>query len=138
MSNGVLLGIVTVDDAVDAMLPTAWKKRCRAFWIIGGGGIRMTPAQTTRAALYRAVSLALAMLGPGLITASADNDAPGIATYSMAGSTYGYSFSVVIVVITVGEIAGARDGRAHGRGDGQGPRRPDPRALWRQASPFSR
>ena len=30
----------------------------------------------------------LAILGPGLITASADNDAPGIATYSMAGSRY--------------------------------------------------
>ncbi len=46
----------------------------------------------------------LAVLGPGLITASADNDAPGIATYSMAGSTYGYRFLWVILVITVGEI----------------------------------
>ncbi len=46
----------------------------------------------------------LTVLGPGLITASADNDAPGIATYSMAGSTYGYRFLWVIVVITIGEI----------------------------------
>ncbi len=46
----------------------------------------------------------LAILGPGLITASADNDAPGIATYSMAGSTYGYRFLWVILVITVGEV----------------------------------
>ncbi|HRU95638.1 MAG TPA: Nramp family divalent metal transporter, partial [Anaerolineae bacterium] len=41
---------------------------------------------------------------PGLITASADNDAPGIATYSMAGSTYGYRFLWLLLVITVGEV----------------------------------
>jgi Mn2+/Fe2+ NRAMP family transporter len=46
----------------------------------------------------------LAILGPGLITASADNDAPGIATYSMAGSAYGYRFLWVILAITVGEV----------------------------------
>jgi len=46
----------------------------------------------------------LAVLGPGLITASADNDAPGIATYSMAGSTYGYRFLWVILAVTVGEV----------------------------------
>jgi len=46
----------------------------------------------------------LAIFGPGLITASADNDAPGIATYSMAGSTYGYSFLWLIVLVTVGEV----------------------------------
>jgi Mn2+/Fe2+ NRAMP family transporter len=34
----------------------------------------------------------LSIIGPGIITASADNDAPGIATYSVAGSKYGYSF----------------------------------------------
>jgi len=30
--NGVLHGIVTVDDAIDAMLPTAWKKRLPRFY----------------------------------------------------------------------------------------------------------
>lgn len=30
--NGVLLGIVTVDDAIDAVLPTAWKKRIPRFF----------------------------------------------------------------------------------------------------------
>lgn len=54
--------------------------------------------------LWVRLAVLLAVLGPGLITASADNDAPGIATYSMAGSTYGYRFLWVIVVITVGEI----------------------------------
>ena len=45
----------------------------------------------------------LAIFGPGLITASADNDAPGIATYSMAGSTYGYGFLWLLLVVTFGE-----------------------------------
>lgn len=62
----------------------------------------------------------LSILGPGLITASADNDAPGIATYSMAGSTYGYGFLWLIVVITVGELIvqemAARMGAVTGKG----------------------
>jgi len=55
-----------------------------------------------------------------LITASADNDAPGIATYSIAGSTYGYTFLWIILVITVGEIVvqemAARMGAVTGKG----------------------
>ncbi|MGC9350228.1 MAG: NRAMP family divalent metal transporter [Anaerolineae bacterium] len=62
----------------------------------------------------------LAVLGPGLITASADNDAPGIATYSMAGSRYGYSFLWLLVVVTVGEVIvqemAARMGAVTGKG----------------------
>ena len=62
----------------------------------------------------------LAILGPGLITASADNDAPGIATYSMAGSTFGYSFLWILVWITVGEVVvqemAARMGAVTGKG----------------------
>jgi Mn2+/Fe2+ NRAMP family transporter len=62
----------------------------------------------------------LAILGPGLITASADNDAPGIATYSMAGSTYGYSFLWIVVWITFGEVVvqemSARMGAVTGKG----------------------
>jgi len=64
--------------------------------------------------------LFLAILGPGLITASADNDAPGIATYSMAGSTFGYAFLWILVWITVGEVVvqemAARMGVATGKG----------------------
>ncbi len=62
----------------------------------------------------------LAIFGPGLITASADNDAPGIATYSMAGATYGYRFLWLLVVITVGEVViqemAARMGAVTGKG----------------------
>ena len=62
----------------------------------------------------------LALFGPGLITASADNDAPGIATYSMAGSTYGYRFLWLILLVTVGEVVvqemAARMGVVTGKG----------------------
>ncbi len=66
------------------------------------------------------LGLFLAVLGPGLITASADNDAPGIATYSMAGSRYGYSFLWLLIVVTVGEVIvqemAARMGAVTGKG----------------------
>jgi len=68
----------------------------------------------------RKLLLFLAILGPGLITASADNDAPGIATYSMAGSVYGYGFLWVILWVTFGEVVvqemAARMGAATGKG----------------------
>jgi len=70
--------------------------------------------------LFQRIWLFLAVLGPGLITASADNDAPGIATYSMAGSFYGYRFLWLILVITFGEVIiqemAARMGAVTGKG----------------------
>lgn len=44
----------------------------------------------------------LSILGPGLIAASAGNDAGGIATYSSMGSQYGYQMLWVMVLLTVG------------------------------------
>lgn len=75
----------------------------------------------TKTPLWLARFLAFfAIIGPGLITASADNDAPGIATYSMAGSRYGYGFLWVIVMITIGEVViqemAARMGAVTGKG----------------------
>jgi Mn2+/Fe2+ NRAMP family transporter len=68
----------------------------------------------------RKILMIFTILGPGLITASADNDAPGIATYSVAGSKYGYSFLWLIVVITIGEVIvqemAARMGAVTGKG----------------------
>jgi len=64
--------------------------------------------------------LALSILGPGIITASADNDAAGIATYSVAGSTYGYGFLWIILWVTLGEVVvqemAARMGAVTGKG----------------------
>lgn len=42
----------------------------------------------------------LAVLGPGIITASVDNDAGGIATYSIAGAHFGYSLLWTLIPIT--------------------------------------
>jgi len=70
--------------------------------------------------IFQRLWVYLAVLGPGLITASADNDAPGIATYSMAGSHYGYRFLWLIVVVTLGEVViqemAARLGTVTGKG----------------------
>lgn len=43
----------------------------------------------------------LAVLGPGVITAMADNDAGGVATYSIAGSKFGYSMLFILLFITI-------------------------------------
>lgn len=70
----------------------------------------------------RKIFFIFTILGPGLITASADNDAPGIATYSMVGSKYGYQFLWLILVITIGELVvqemAARMGAVTGKGTG--------------------
>ena len=62
----------------------------------------------------------LAIFGPGLIAASAGNDAGGIATYSSAGAAYGYALIWVMVIITVSlavvQEMCARLGAATGRG----------------------
>jgi NRAMP (natural resistance-associated macrophage protein)-like metal ion transporter len=46
----------------------------------------------------------LAILGPGIITASVDNDAGGIATYSIAGAHFGYALLWTLIPITVALI----------------------------------
>lgn len=50
------------------------------------------------------IALLISIIGPGLITASADNDAAGIATYSLVGSSFGYQMLWVIFLITFGEV----------------------------------
>lgn len=45
--------------------------------------------------------LIMAVVGPGIITAFADNDAGGVATYSVAASKFGYPMLATIIPITV-------------------------------------
>jgi Mn2+/Fe2+ NRAMP family transporter len=47
------------------------------------------------------VAMFLAVVGPGFITASVDNDAGGIATYSVAGAQFGYTLLWTMIPITV-------------------------------------
>jgi Mn2+/Fe2+ NRAMP family transporter len=62
----------------------------------------------------------LAVLGPGLISANAGNDAGGVATYSAVGATFGFSLLWALVLITISlaliqEMA-ARMGAVTGKG----------------------
>jgi Mn2+/Fe2+ NRAMP family transporter len=62
----------------------------------------------------------LGVLGPGLVSGFADNDAGGITTYSLAGARFGYSLLWVIlasqVVLFFTQEVGARLGLATGKG----------------------
>jgi NRAMP (natural resistance-associated macrophage protein)-like metal ion transporter len=70
---------------------------------------------------YRArFLLLLAVVGPGIITANVDNDAGGIATYSVAGSHYGYTLLwmmplVGLALVIIQEMS-ARLGVVTGKG----------------------
>jgi NRAMP (natural resistance-associated macrophage protein)-like metal ion transporter len=63
---------------------------------------------------------ALAVLGPGLVSGFADNDAGGITTYSLTGANFGYELMWVIlasqIVLFFTQEVGARLGLATGKG----------------------
>ena len=52
-------------------------------------------------AFFRRWLLLLAVFGPATITAMADNDAGGVATYSIAGAKLGYPILFILPIITV-------------------------------------
>ena len=62
----------------------------------------------------------LSLLGPGIVTASAGNDAGGIATYASAGATYGYgmiwAMLLLIPALAVVQEMCARMGAVTGKG----------------------
>lgn len=68
----------------------------------------------------RRAAVFLAVVGPGLITSNVDNDAGGIATYSLAGARFGYALLWALlpltVVLYIGEEMCARMGVATGKG----------------------
>jgi NRAMP (natural resistance-associated macrophage protein)-like metal ion transporter len=49
----------------------------------------------------RSIALFLAVIGPGIITSNVDNDAGGIATYTQAGSAYGYALLWSLIPMTI-------------------------------------
>lgn len=76
--------------------------------------------RTFRLRRFRRLFLLLAVVGPGLITTNAGNDAGAIATYSQAGAEFGLRMIWILAVITVSlavvnEMA-ARMGVATGKG----------------------
>ena len=77
--------------------------------------------QSSRPRLFRKrLLLLLAVVGPGIITANVDNDAGGIATYSIAGASYGYTLLWMLVLVTIALVMvqemSARLGVVTGRG----------------------
>jgi NRAMP (natural resistance-associated macrophage protein)-like metal ion transporter len=83
---------------------------------INGRSVRLRGLRRAPRGLWRL----FVIFGPGLVAASAGNDAGGIATYSSAGAAYGYDLIWVMVVITVSlavvQEMCARLGAATGRG----------------------
>jgi len=71
----------------------------------------------------RRLLMFLAILGPGIITANVDNDAGGIATYSIAGAHFGYSLLWTLIPITVALVVvqemSSRLGAITGKGLGE-------------------
>jgi NRAMP (natural resistance-associated macrophage protein)-like metal ion transporter len=70
--------------------------------------------------IRRRVLLFLAVMGPGIITASVDQDAGGITTYSVAGAQFGYThlwaLPFIILALAVVQEMGTRMGVVTGRG----------------------
>src|ERR671939_1595342 len=61
----------------------------------GAQGVRRTVARRTRLLAF------MAILGPGMITANAGNDAGGIATFASVGAEFGYSLLWLLIPITI-------------------------------------
>ena len=76
-------------------------------------------ARSTQLARVSRLGL-LAIIGPGLVSGFADNDAGGITTYSIAGAQFGYDLLWVLlasqIALMVTQEAGARLGLATGHG----------------------
>ncbi|MGZ6314567.1 MAG: Nramp family divalent metal transporter [Candidatus Limnocylindrales bacterium] len=78
--------------------------------------LSLTPRAVNRVRL----AAILGVLGPGLVSGFADNDAGGISTYSVAGVKYGYDLLWVLlasqIVLFFTQEVGARLGLATGQG----------------------
>ncbi len=73
-----------------------------------------------RKSFFQRLAVFLAILGPGIITGSVDNDAGGITTYSVAGAVYGYNLLWTLIpsfiVLVVIQEMNARMGIVTGKG----------------------
>lgn len=76
--------------------------------------------QFGRKSFWKHLAIFFALLGPGIITGSVDNDAGGITTYSLAGAIYGYQLIWTLipafVVLVVIQEMNARMGIVTGKG----------------------
>jgi NRAMP (natural resistance-associated macrophage protein)-like metal ion transporter len=77
-------------------------------------------ARVGRPSIWRSIIMFLSIIGPGIITANADNDVGGILTYSQAGAQFGYTIlwlliPMVVAMFVVQEMC-ARMGAVTGKG----------------------
>lgn len=77
-------------------------------------------AKVKKTGFIKSLLIFLAVLGPGIVTGSVDNDVGGITTYSVAGATYGYDLLWVLipafVVLFIVQEMNARMGIVTGKG----------------------
>ena len=73
-----------------------------------------------RPSVWRTLLMFFSIVGPGIITANADNDVGGIQTYSIAGAQFGYTMLWLMVPVTVALVVTqemcARMGAVTGKG----------------------
>ena len=75
----------------------------------------------------------LSVLGPGVISAAAGNDAGGIATFSKVGANYGLSLLWGLALVTVGLIVVQEMCARMGAVTGKGLADLNPRGVWPQS-----
>ena len=84
--------------------------------VVRAPSIALTPRAVNRVR----IAAILGVLGPGLVSGFADNDAGGITTYSVAGAKFGYDLLWVLlvsqIVLFFTQEVGARLGLATGQG----------------------
>jgi NRAMP (natural resistance-associated macrophage protein)-like metal ion transporter len=80
----------------------------------------MTVSKFNIKKILKQLAIFAAILGPGIITGSVDNDAGGISVYSVAGATYGYGLIWTLIpsfiVLLVIQEMNARMGIVTGKG----------------------
>ena len=81
---------------------------------------KRAPGSLPRPNMWRQILMFFSIIGPGIITANADNDVGGITTYSIAGAQFGYSMLWLLLPITLALIVTqemcARMGTVTGKG----------------------
>lgn len=74
----------------------------------------------SKKSIFAQIGIFLAVIGPGIVTGSVDNDAGGITTYSLAGAIYGYNLIWTLIpsfiVLVVIQEMNARMGIVTGKG----------------------
>src|SRR5579885_2410370 len=81
---------------------------------------RLAARAARRPSIGRSLLMFFSIVGPGIITANADNDVGGITTYSLAGAQFGYSLLWILIPVTVALVVTqemcARMGAVTGKG----------------------